>query len=341
MKKIVLVLLFAFSLFAGENEEIGVPYIDSNLGRINSAVLSHDGLSLFTLKEGVITQWQINSLQKQTSFTVKDSKEERFLGWRIHVTNDNSKIILQSDNELQLWDIQTKKLLQSVSIKFGAGTISKYGYITVDERELKIWDENTLRLANTISSFLEFPAEWTKTTPSPVQDWKDLRIPMNIIVGDNVVIIQYPQKRIYLDFETKVFREDLNKTEALREYGKSFCFEKNLAHLLLEIHNDPGVISYNCSVNDINELTSMSLAHKSRNLLRLSINHKKSLSDVRLYQFDDALLAELIFPGDSPFFIAPDSVKKHLKMKMKDGKILPMNDETFKKYNTPINLKAD
>ena len=38
-------------------------------------------------------------------------------------------------------------------------------------------------------------------------------------------------------------------------------------------------------------------------------------------------------------FMGSENIRKYLKMKTKDGKIVPMNDATFEKYNKQINLK--
>lgn len=91
MKKIVLVLLFVFSLYAGENEEIGRIHFgslyDSKFGKIDSATLSNSAEKLYTLKGDLVTGYETNPMKKIFSFHT--GIEEVHNGYRILVTQDD------------------------------------------------------------------------------------------------------------------------------------------------------------------------------------------------------------------------------------------------------------
>lgn len=93
MKKIFLVLLFVFSLFAGKNDEIGVPYFDQILGP-DSAILSNTTEKLYTLQGDLVTGYQTNPMNKIFSFHTGIEKVHN--GYRILVTQDDKRIILYS-----------------------------------------------------------------------------------------------------------------------------------------------------------------------------------------------------------------------------------------------------
>lgn len=146
MKKIFLVLLFAFSLFAGESEEIGVSYIEKNGGELDSAVLAPDGKSFYTLKGDLVTQWQLNPIQKLMSFkkTAKEFPDTQT--YNIHITSDQSKMVIHSHEEIELWDLRSKQRINQVKAKTAWGLMDESVFITIDEnRHINKWDTNSLK----------------------------------------------------------------------------------------------------------------------------------------------------------------------------------------------------
>lgn len=326
MRQLFFVFFFVVSLCAYAGQEIGEPYIETTKAeRIHSATLAPDGKSIYTLTNDLITQWQLSPLKKLTSFHAGAlSGNSSFRRFKIHVNKDNTKLILQSNEELQLWDIGQKRLLKHIKIGPAVGTISNYGFITVDEHTLKIWDQNTLKLLDTISTFLEKPADWIGPNDPPAE-WEDLRIPTNVIAGETIVVIDYPQKRVYLNIEKRVSQEDLKKEEYLSEYGRQFCFEKIMSIVLNRMYSERRPVSYACLSNDI----GIVLSSHSHNINVIRKNNKLLLV-VHFNQFSDALFIKSIYR--LRLFSSSGDITKYLKMRTKEGKIMPMNNATYRAY---------
>lgn len=119
MKKILLVLLFAFSLFAGESEEIGVPYFDRDQGLIDSAVLSSDAKSFYTLKDNYFIHWSLSPLKKLQQWELSLAPLEPMKKVKNHrdvyLLNDETKVLIISRDELILYDLKTKSIEKKIA----------------------------------------------------------------------------------------------------------------------------------------------------------------------------------------------------------------------------------
>ncbi|HQS67589.1 MAG TPA: hypothetical protein PLM93_10450 [Sulfuricurvum sp.] len=124
MKKILLVLLFAFSLFAEESEEIGVPKFDRDQGVVDSAVLAPDGKSFYTLKDNYFIHWSLSPLKKleqwelslaplESMKNVKNVKNHR----DVYLLNDETKVLIISRDELVLYDLKSKQIEKQLPYK--------------------------------------------------------------------------------------------------------------------------------------------------------------------------------------------------------------------------------
>ena len=158
MKKIVLVLLFAFSAFAGDSEEIGTPYYRDQFFGPDSATLSSTAEKLYTLKGDLVTGYETNPMKKIFSFHT--GIKEIHNGYRILVTQDDNRIILYSLDSIQLWDIKTKKLLRKVDLAIGPVISSRYGLIVLTkDNYLQILDEQSLETIRTSGHTYVVPPE--------------------------------------------------------------------------------------------------------------------------------------------------------------------------------------
>ena len=182
-----LLLILAVDLFGAEYEEIGIPYIEKNTGLIDSAVLAPDGNSFYTLKNDLVTHWQLSPMRRIISFKTNIKNDEnRLIKYQINLSNDNKRVILYSTKEIQLWDIQSKKHLKTVKEDLYSGVRSKYGFLTIGEQNvLRIWNDKSLILENTISfnTFTDGPA-------------------YSMLNGDNILIVNYFDNAISFDLST-------------------------------------------------------------------------------------------------------------------------------------------
>jgi len=75
---------------------------------------SLDGNNMYTYSDGLVTIYETNPMKKVSSFHIEPDKSFRDNGQKIFVTKDKKRIIFYTRRYLQLWDIQTEKLLKKI-----------------------------------------------------------------------------------------------------------------------------------------------------------------------------------------------------------------------------------
>ena len=333
IKLLIITLLLIVAIRA---EEIGVPYVEEKQGLIQSAVLAPDWNSFYTLKDDLVTKWQLSPIKKLLSFETSIDYKKGSVGYQINVSNDNKRVILYSSKEIQLWDIQSQKHLKTVKENLYSGVRSKYGFLTIGEKNvLRIWDDKSLTLENSIdfNEFIDGPA-------------------YSMLNGDNILIVNYFDNAISFDLNTLKIIDmvrgswdgfdqldvDMNTftTKVKNKYSDKFnpynfyLYMKDIGKTRLQ----ETISSYKGSTNS-NEIVLLKFFDNYRFAkasLEKSGKFKKRL--YHLYQFDNTIILRF---GST--FTGAGNFKKYVKMKTKDGKILPINNATFKEYNKNINLK--
>lgn len=341
MKTILLVLLFAISLFAEESEEIGkhsINQIALKNGRIDSSVLASDGKSFFTIKRNYITQWQLSPFKKLISFQTDMPATTEYSGFKIHITLDNKKLILHAPNKMQLWDIATQSIVKSSNAETMMGTMSKDGFVTLDDSDfIRIWDEKNLELKSTAHLPVKYPGYHEHA--------------INMIAGNNILMIQYFTKTVFVDLSTMKILDDVDYDMSLTQdnlhvlnnalliknyghkYGKEFCFERTLKLLLFDLPYN-NTLSYVCLPDEKDTQVKRSLILNKNDLYMARDSAiQESGESGKSYSFYQDENAAILTEGyrKGPFTGFGD-FKKFLKMNTKDQKDVPINDATYKKY---------
>lgn len=172
MRKILFILVLVVGLFSLNAEEIGIPYFSKSKGQINSAVLAPDGISFYTLKNEVISKWQLSPFKNLNTFPLKTNEELRKEYKDIYITSDGKKIVVRSLSSLMLWDIKKEKLIKSIKYKSLNAvtdgnrlfTIEKNGELIYDKWNprgrlagdipiIDVWDMNTLTKIKSVNLF--------------------------------------------------------------------------------------------------------------------------------------------------------------------------------------------
>lgn len=345
MKSLLVILVLVVNLFGSDNQKIGVPYIGEDTGLVDSAVLAPDGNSFYTLKDNLVTQWQLTPLEKLHSFKTNimtyDANGKAEYKININISNDNKRVILYSPKEIQLWDIKSKKHLKTNKFKdyVSSGVRSKYGFLTIGENNiLTIWNDENLTCKKEIwfNYFIRFK-------------------PFHMFVGDNILIVSYGiSDLIYFNLDTFKLEYSTRTQENLHELFKvkmsefSTRIEKRYPHKF----NSYALYWYlkRLSYWNLRTMSSHKEIHDNYTYevtLRKSTNYIfiKSFLDesgkfkkqfYTFYQFDDA---GILIDKRKKYFMGSRDFKKYLEMRTKDGEVVPMNDATFKQYNQKINLK--
>lgn len=328
MKNLVLILVLVVGLFGVD--ETGKPYISILTGQIDSTVISPDGESFYTLKAGLVTQWQLNPIKKLTSFKIGIENTGIDKGYQISITNDNKNIIIYSRDKIQLFDIKNKKHLKTVNIKSWLGLNTKYGFLTLSKNnELKIWDDNNFRLLkkikiNNMYAYGEYKLVYgTKAE--------------NILVGDNILLISYLNKEIFFNLDTFLVADNFlygdNPTNYYDKYKEKFTDE--LQFFLKRI---PQGQSNSLYIYPNGKTLVLRTGGLKTVFVKFERDEKKDKHRIiiNFRQYDNGWL---LYRNKAKMYMGSKNIQKYLEMKRQDGKIVPMNDVTFKKYNTEIFLK--
>lgn len=344
MKEILLILILTVGLFGSEAEEIGRPYIDNDNGFIHSAVLAPDGNSFYSLKDDLVTKWQLSPIKKLLSFRTGIVNFARYKGYQIQVSGDNKRIILYSFKEIQLWDIKSKEHLKTIKEDLTLGTSSKYGFLALTkDNYLHIWSDKDLKLLKTMKINRD-------------DKYSDNILPYNMINGDNILCINYSLDGLFLDLDTlKVIDTFSNDTEEDRKiqrfkiskdkqvYGDKYAskyypniWDTYMRYIWYERHFSTFSSVKYLRIRDktrTSEIVLYKPRDRSEYRLQKSFINKhgeKKKTAYSFYQFDDTWI---LHDKRKRFFTGSGNIRKYLKMKTNDGKIIPMNDITFKTYN--------
>ena len=363
--KILLVLILALGLFGVESEEIGLPDFEKPLiGEakwfIQSAVLAPDGESFYTLKGDLVTQWQLSTIKKILSFKtgIIDIKRP---GYQINISNDGKRIILYSLQEIQLWDIKSKKHLKTIKEDLSLGTGSKYGFISLTkDNQVHVWSDKDLTLLKGIDTAVK-KCYYSMTDYEAIKKCRAL----NITNGDNILALIYSDRGLFIDLDTlKIIDEFFQYKVEGNEIRFPNSDEKSKQE---QVYTDKyadkfvGVFAQartyprstlktgSTAFSSIKLLSTMN-GQKSKAMTLFKIGTEGEYHIIisflnergetkrqiyTFYQFDDGWI---LLDHKNNFFTGSENMRKYLMM-FKDGKYIPMNDETFEKYNKQIDLK--
>ena len=144
IKILIITLLFVIGVNANEavvksghsspDPKVGewIPFIEPHRGKIDSGVLSPDGIFFYTLKASVISKWQLSPIKKIQSFKTNIKRtNERHSGISMFLSSDGMKMVLWTENEIHLWDLKKQKLLEKIELKTEGATLIDKTLITI------------------------------------------------------------------------------------------------------------------------------------------------------------------------------------------------------------------
>jgi len=363
MKKVLIGLLFVVSVFASD-DEIGKLFIEKSDGHIDSAVLASDGKSFYTFKDGWVSKYGINPLKKIYSF--QTSIIPPYYRYAIYVTSDEQKMVIASNKELILVDLKTKKIINRVTFESrGRHVMNGKNFITVgreiihiregvfDEGDnlMTVWDTKQLKKIKEIKLY------------DTCDIWEDCYEADHYFADDAKALYKVNDRLIYVSVYTIAILDATNleimqKVYKYRNYGvylgrnSNFIYSHYYTSLgddykkarnsyaainleTCELSKEKKYSSGNPKLNDL-ELKNLSVKEKIKLLSFKTSNAfwigKKAY---KLHQYKNG---ELIIERHSTFEATSLQIRKDLKMKTEDGRIVPMNEATYKKYHTQIKL---
>jgi hypothetical protein len=122
--------------------------------RVDSSVLTPDGKRLYVLKNGTLSQYQIDPFRLMSSFKVGiDSvqPEKRSDWYQIFITPDESKIVIHDKSSIKLLDLTTRGITKSVTHESQNGLLVDNVFVTFGpDNVLTLWNAESLQKIKTI-----------------------------------------------------------------------------------------------------------------------------------------------------------------------------------------------
>lgn len=373
LKKLLIVLLLCVGVYAQNNEELGKPYISFSEGKLASAVVAPKGKRFYTLKDGLITHWQLEPLKKLYSFQTNIEKGlcNPNFGMaskpvcNVNVSSDEKRLIIRSYKSILLFDLERKVLLDEVKHKSAYGIWDGTTYITFSNRYQSNATKNHVtynrwEIDKTITKSQN--GEFLSLCPigSESTFWSDATFTCDghfrgaLIIGDSILIMAQNRFSIYDKNTFKLMRtEEFDKTiekRAYLNYKSQFIDlieDGNSSRIFLnkkQISKHSDEEDHFLIPSSIRSISNdLALYKISRIFMFILPKKPSSLSRVNkivIHQFNDGEAVLWVGKGKKPnqkySFEATPGARKYLKMKNSAGTILPINDRTYKQYNRQI-----
>lgn len=147
-----LLLIMPVSALAVEDaQEIGETYNNQMYqteGRVDSAVLAPTGDRLYTLNNGVLSQYNLSPLTRINAIKVAfDSRQTKEDPYKTFITKDEQRIIIYSNKQLRLLEVASGKLIKTVPFESDAGMLNENELFTVDnQNKATVWNARDLTI---------------------------------------------------------------------------------------------------------------------------------------------------------------------------------------------------
>lgn len=131
--------------------------------RVDSSVMTSDGKSIYVLKSGTLSQYQVDPFRLIRTLKVGfDGVQptERSDWYQIFITPDESRIVIHDTKSIKLLDLTSRSVIQSVSHESQNGLLVDNVFVTFGpDNVLTLWNADNLRKIKTIAP----DYKWTGT----------------------------------------------------------------------------------------------------------------------------------------------------------------------------------
>lgn len=370
MKKLLLILVLVVGLFGADSEEIGKPFIERGKGTVQSAVLDPNGEYFYTLKDETVTKWQLEPIKNVYSFKINLPKSKRY---KMDISSEADKIVVWNTKLLSLIDLKTQKQIKTIDEEITWGVMDGLIFKTINVK--KTYEYNRL-ISKTVYQERDLKKfENTKNIIMPYlcEDTFGCHV-WHMFIYKNMIFASTPESsetgKIMAILDKTTLKE-LNENRKIRgncyftlDKQGLYCRLNREAYTKVNLNT---LEEEKINLNPLEEKFSVLLLKKEfinekilfsihsdislfKNLSLVFFSSNWNKEAPNLYFYNNEINKELatfhqfnnewILISPEGYFEVSKNAKKHLKMKIKSGEVVPMNNATFEKYNKKINLKG-
>ena len=246
---------------------------------------------------------------------------------------------LSEDFILHKWDINTLKLVEiqdMTTLRFSRGPWEEEGNCTIFEKPIYLLSSKNTIIYFTANIIYVLDKKTYKVIRKTYTEWIHggfipISIDSNYLYYVKLEMKNHFQTRNYMKYDIKHDRELMIKADAWRKEiksGKRFYKKTNLLKHYKKQSDFNGTTIVYTKV----KATEVSMNDFRYNLYKIS--NGKYIASLYIYNNDVLFLVK----SDGTFESSKNAMM-YFKMKLPTGEILPINEETYKKFNQIINIK--
>jgi hypothetical protein len=299
--------------------------------------LSRDGKTFYTYENNTLIHWNMNPVQIIDSVKITDPRFSSPMNYDL--VPDRTKIIF-SDRKtgIGLLDLTTKQFIKKIPMQFRFDKLVGTNLITVDlDRTITVRDlENLNAIKQQKISTVQINCDECSDDVWLLLKSNDGK---NLAIITNLRILLFDTNELKVVSEIKGFFPDNGTYLSLSNNGEIIEGSEVLFNLsTLKLVGAKNYASNVTTKELLNIKHALFWYRKKVNkpYVDSSTNILGVLKDKKIYQFQDGNW--LIITSDAHFDGSPEA-RRYFTMKTSSGESMPIDDATFQKYHTQINLK--
>ncbi len=354
----ILMLSVSVVAYAGSEEEIGIPVRPPTVLQPYYMVLAPTGERVYVMYHGKLIQYQLNPLKIISTVDIdldipplnKKHPLSVISPKRLFITKDEKRMIIYGYTEMKLFDMATNKVIKTIPLNKGSAVLNDNEFVTFegDNTVVTLWKAEDL---TQIRQFRSGGTDWKKDEP--------LSYGTSIAhkVGKYIFTRSGPIFRI---LDSKTYKE----TFAFRLYGPPRTFAwidydlktlwlanagvnspysgRKSLHEYLKYNLEDGLIEEARNAHSFRDGFLENIRLYTRSAVQVSHTNQYSSTEgtfiykdkyriKSLFQFPDG--EAVLWSIKTNKFQVTQNARKHLTMKNFKGKVVPINNATFDKYN--------
>jgi hypothetical protein len=306
-----------------------VPYVDTREAVAQSAALSPDGETFYTYANNTLTHWSLSPVKVLESVKIEDLDIVNGKWHRIYVTPDQQKIIFVTTKVLILYNLEQKAVTKKINLLGAVANMIDSNFLFVKKMMVYKLNPNTLEI-NSLAYDLRYKADFEDSAYFILDS--DNKEFFTIITHKQFIVVNRKTFQIVRRFNADNSGPFFISMDG-RYFKSELVFDLKRQELKDDLRKElkKHEIWYSISI-----FSDTLLMRDKENSCLTFYNRKHDIARGLFYQLMDGNWIILTTNG---FFNSSSKARKYLYMKTLSGESAPIDDATYDKFHTQINLK--